>query len=977
MNASVQNSVCPQCGGTLPAELEQGICPKCALAAVAAPTEGDLESAHRGPPPALEAVAAAFPQLEILELIGQGGMGAVYRARQPKLDRPVALKLLAAPAGGSGTFAERFHREARLLARLSHPGIVAVHDYGETGGFFYLVMEYVDGVNLREAMRAGRFTPDQALALVPKICEALQYAHDEGILHRDIKPENLLLDMRGRVKIADFGIAKLIGDKAKDAAITASGLAVGTPHYMAPEQLEHPQDVDQRADIYSLGVVFYEMLTGELPIGRFARPSQKTPLDPRVDEIVLRALEKERERRQSNVTQMKTEVEQITATPLRDAPAAAAEPKTSLCYVTTPEYLKTFFGRYFYIYQGNGQLRLDDRSLGFISGWQRVTIPLASVRALTLGEYSLAAKPVPLHYLEVTFLENSGSRTLLFTPTRSGILPVWDTNKVVAEWASAVQQAVQSATGRSIAVSRAKDVRGRSWGEALKTLELTIVLCSWPFLLIPILVEQRAPNRWTDYLPGPLIAIILLGGMHLLRWLMERRALRKGNLSDITACPIAYDMDDPIFVPAQTPTAGSPRSSNGLGPSETMVAPRKEALSVTEAGAKGRRAVCYFSTPERMRNCFPGPQAHILQCKGEVQLDAEQLVFVSPWQTRVVIPLKEIRGLSVGQFQMWTTPWVMKYGRFNFLSITFGDAGRERTVHLTPVPDGACSTEQANAAVAAWFEAIRATTAALTGATPAASAPAAVTFGAERPWSQKGGPISAGFLICCALFVWQLLRQTSPAVFALVAVAMVLPLLGMLWWCHGFLAADRAVKRGLFDKITSDEPPCPTVDKPSAQASPPPARPLRLSWMAVAALGCSLLAWWWALGLMFRLHASLGPDGLPLGGFTIGMMELIVGCAGLVGASLGARALQEIRRSAGQRLGARVAIAALLALPAGVLIKLGPPLVTALARNSDWRPTVEQGELLMGATLIGIFTLLMWATWRLRQWVQPEKCGPS
>ena len=215
------------------------------------PIEMALEPA-RAPMVALRALSAGSllaGRYQIEAALGQGGMGAVYRARQPKLDRPVALKLLAVPAGGGGIFAERFHREARLLARLNHPGIVAVHDYGEAGGFFYLLMEYVDGVNLRQAMRAGRFTPAQALALVPKICEALQYAHDEGILHRDIKPENLLLDTRGRVKIADFGIAKLIGDRAQETTLTASGLAVGTPHYMAPEQLEHPQDVDQRADI--------------------------------------------------------------------------------------------------------------------------------------------------------------------------------------------------------------------------------------------------------------------------------------------------------------------------------------------------------------------------------------------------------------------------------------------------------------------------------------------------------------------------------------------------------------------------------------------------------------------------------------------------------------------------------------------------------------------------------------------------------
>src|SRR6185503_14751412 len=145
-----------------------------------------------------------------------------------------------------------------VLARLNHPNIVSVFDFGQTGGFYYLLMEYVDGVNLRQAMRAGRFSPG----------EALQYAHEQGVLHRDIKPENILLDAKGRVKIADFGIAKLVGEDQPNVTLTNTGAALGTPHYMAPEQLKSPGDVDQRADIYSLGVVFYEMLTGELPIGR-------------------------------------------------------------------------------------------------------------------------------------------------------------------------------------------------------------------------------------------------------------------------------------------------------------------------------------------------------------------------------------------------------------------------------------------------------------------------------------------------------------------------------------------------------------------------------------------------------------------------------------------------------------------------------------------------------------------------------------
>jgi len=266
--------------------------------------------------------------LEIGELIGQGGMGFVFKARQPKLDRFVALKILPQSLAVEPAFAERFTREGRLLARLNHPNIVTVHDFGQANGFFYLLMEFVDGVNLRQAMKAARFTSDQALGVVPRICEALQYAHNEGVLHRDIKPENILLDTKGRVKIADFGIAKLLGEsQAADAKLTESGGRLGTAHYMAPEQIEKPSEVDHRADIYSLGVVFYEMLTGELPLGRFAPPSEKSASDPRLDDVVLRALDKEPGRRPQSAGEMKTQVETI-ATSASNAAAVApgAEP---------------------------------------------------------------------------------------------------------------------------------------------------------------------------------------------------------------------------------------------------------------------------------------------------------------------------------------------------------------------------------------------------------------------------------------------------------------------------------------------------------------------------------------------------------------------------------------------------------------------------------------------------------------------------
>src|SRR5262249_10626203 len=147
----------------------------------------------------------------------------------------------------------------------------------------------VDGVNLRHVLREGRLKPEEALKIVPQICEALQYAHEQGGVHRDIKPENILVDKRGPVKIADFGLAKLLGQKAAASGLTGSRQVMGTPHYMAPEQMERPLEVDHRADIYSLGVVFYEMLTGELPLGRFAPPSQRVEVDVRLDEVVLRA----------------------------------------------------------------------------------------------------------------------------------------------------------------------------------------------------------------------------------------------------------------------------------------------------------------------------------------------------------------------------------------------------------------------------------------------------------------------------------------------------------------------------------------------------------------------------------------------------------------------------------------------------------------------------------------------------------------
>ena len=322
-------NTCPQCGAPLQADAAAGLCPRCVMALHLKPETvftGELAAASA--PRAPEELAPHFPQLEILECLGRAGMGVVYKARQPQLDRVVALKILAPERVTEARFADRFLREARALAKLNHPNIVAVHDFGQTGGYFYLVMEYVDGVNLRELLQGGRLPPAEALAIVPAICEALQYAHDRGIVHRDIKPENILIDKEGKVKIADFGIAKIVAavcdrrdpageemrrsQTAATSELTQAGKVLGTPKYMAPEQAEKPGAVDHRADIYSLGVVFYEMLTGELPGKLLEAPSKKVQIDVRLDEVVLRALERKPELRFQQVSEVKTMVETIS-----------------------------------------------------------------------------------------------------------------------------------------------------------------------------------------------------------------------------------------------------------------------------------------------------------------------------------------------------------------------------------------------------------------------------------------------------------------------------------------------------------------------------------------------------------------------------------------------------------------------------------------------------------------------------------------
>lgn len=240
-------------------------------------------------PPTPEYLATLFPRWEILRLLGRGGMGAVYHARQPDLDRDIAIKLLPIETSADEAFVQRFQREARTLAKLRHPNIVALHEFGTTAaGHPFFAMEYVDGTTLAE--KIGTLTVPEALEIIRQACDALTHAHSLGIVHRDIKPSNILIDTTGHIKIADFGLAKWDQPQGPAMTLSRTGNFMGTAEYAAPEQVKDAAHADHRADIYSLGVLFYEMLTGERPRGLFRPPSAKSGSDPRLDPVVLRAL---------------------------------------------------------------------------------------------------------------------------------------------------------------------------------------------------------------------------------------------------------------------------------------------------------------------------------------------------------------------------------------------------------------------------------------------------------------------------------------------------------------------------------------------------------------------------------------------------------------------------------------------------------------------------------------------------------------
>jgi serine/threonine protein kinase len=269
-------------------------------------------------PPTVEELGEMLPHYEIHFLIASGGMGAVYKGCQKDLDRLVAIKILPPDAGNDAESLARFRSEARAMAKLNHPNIISIYDFGAVDGQCFFVMEYVEGRNVHELITEGIVTPDLAQNILAQVCDALGYAHGKGIVHGDIKPSNVVVDSDGVVKLLDFGLARLMEHEQSNADV--DWVPMGTPEYAAPELYERGSVADPRTDIYALGVVFYEMLMRTVPQGTFALPTTTMAVDPRVDDIIVRCLRAEPEERFQAASEVRQLLEDIrTGKPIPQA----------------------------------------------------------------------------------------------------------------------------------------------------------------------------------------------------------------------------------------------------------------------------------------------------------------------------------------------------------------------------------------------------------------------------------------------------------------------------------------------------------------------------------------------------------------------------------------------------------------------------------------------------------------------------------
>lgn len=357
----MDRKTCPSCGADIDPDHPQGLCPACLLrealqsggpkggarwqctACQSALGEDALFCSYCGAAVPVAPAAEGDPlrkaletkllgQYRLVRLLGRGGMGSVYLARDLTLDREVAIKVVKTDADSREVF-DRFRREARTAARLSHPNIVPLHAFGEVEGMPYVVMGYVRGESLATRLRRdGKLPEDEGRRVLAEIADALDHAHRQGVVHRDVKPDNVLLeDESGRALLTDFGVAKALG---KGDTLTRAGSIVGTPHYMSPEQAAGRGDIDGRSDIYSLGVMAYAMLAGRLPFegGTAADVLTKhltqeppplrslaTALSDSTAQVVDRCLAKDPARRWSDARSLKLALGAVEESPLPDA----------------------------------------------------------------------------------------------------------------------------------------------------------------------------------------------------------------------------------------------------------------------------------------------------------------------------------------------------------------------------------------------------------------------------------------------------------------------------------------------------------------------------------------------------------------------------------------------------------------------------------------------------------------------------------
>jgi tRNA A-37 threonylcarbamoyl transferase component Bud32 len=337
--------VCPQCGKPLSGDAPQGLCPECLLKA-ALPGQSALESTATGLDDASSGTAIApesgvrlkyFGDYELVEEIARGGMGVVWKARQSSLNRDVALKMIRAGALASPEEVERFLREAEAAANLQHPNIVAIHEVGEHGGQHYFSMDYVAGRDLGALVKEGPLSPQSAARYVKIIAEAIHFAHQRGTLHRDLKPQNVLIDAADQPRITDFGLAKFIKD---DSRMTQPGVVMGSPSYMPPEQAEGRNgDVGPPSDVYSLGAILYELLTGRPPfrgataLATMREVMEVEPVAPRklkadipldLETICLKCLEKSQSARYPTARALAEELDRfLKGEPIQARPVSA------------------------------------------------------------------------------------------------------------------------------------------------------------------------------------------------------------------------------------------------------------------------------------------------------------------------------------------------------------------------------------------------------------------------------------------------------------------------------------------------------------------------------------------------------------------------------------------------------------------------------------------------------------------------------